>query len=928
MPPFPTILWGNGMDLTRFFRRVLPDSGVYYVASLDNNSKFRQKKVSTREEMVDQITRFIHSHKNAYFATGTFNNSREANDAKERKVFFLDMDCGPTKPFPTKTAAVKELVQFIKDSGILTPSLIVDSGNGVHVYWVLKKAVSPKAWLPIATALDTACREYGLQVDEITTDLARVLRAPGTVNYKDPRNPKPCKIFRDSGKDYTIDEIRTSLKKWLNPVAVPSVPAVDGGDLSGGVEYSRTWLAKYIFPECGFLNHILQTGGDGNSEALWQHVLALLAFCEDGHDWIHKVSEGDSRYTHAATERKFQIKVDSATEKKFKPTVCATFEKFSPDEVPDYCSACEHKGEIKSPCHLGKPPPTELPYGFSQNERGIFFGTGEDKEFLIPYQIQDFMVGHDVAGSGLVASFHAVSGGTNYFTEIPHSAIHDLSSTNRILSAAGVALTPQQLKAFGHLMTTWVQQMQAARKVQKTTKAFGWVHRGDLTGFSAGGKTFWADGKTEISILPDKSLGELYTPQGSLPTWSEIANFVIDQGRQEINLAIATAFAAPLVTFTGISGMTLSIVSEKSGTGKSTALKVAQSVWGNPVSAVNALDDTPGYVAKKLGVLNNLPAYWDELRMKDNVIKFIGLLFQLGQGKEKARLTQNIEARQLGTWTTLITVASNESLIDHIDAIVPTSDAGRRRVFEVFVTSPTEQSKLAEALTKFKLLETNFGVAGELYAKYLATHEKEVEAAVHKYITALTKKFAATNDERFWISFMAAILTGAYFAKKLNIANFDTKALLEFLSKEFRRIRNDVDMDFEAPVVRAIDNVIAYCKEYAAHTVVVKTLPKRGNPTYDIIAAPDRLPVHVEYVKEEATLRIEKKHFVSWVYSKGGSPSEILRELAEQMPSLSIRRSTLGKGLAGNVGGRPYVIEMRVDDEKIADYFDTSDITI
>ena len=49
----------------------------------------------------------------------------------------------------------------------------------------------------------------------------------------------------------------------------------------------------------------------------------------------------------------------------------------------------------------------------------------------------------------------------------------------------------------------------------------------------------------------------------------------------------------------------MSFTSRKSGTGKSSAMQVAQAVWGHPIKGVNALNDTPNAVMHKLGKLRN-----------------------------------------------------------------------------------------------------------------------------------------------------------------------------------------------------------------------------------------------------------------------------------------------------------------------------------
>ena len=92
------------------------------------------------------------------------------------------------------------------------PSAIVSSGGGYHCYWYLKEPF----WLDtnlkreIATTLQKQWVVY-VEGDLAVHDLARIMRLPGTLNYKyDP--PRPVRIMRDNQHvEYTIEELRDHL---------------------------------------------------------------------------------------------------------------------------------------------------------------------------------------------------------------------------------------------------------------------------------------------------------------------------------------------------------------------------------------------------------------------------------------------------------------------------------------------------------------------------------------------------------------------------------------------------------------------------------------------------------------------------------------------------------------------------------------------
>lgn len=933
------------MNLREFLDKVLPDSGTYYAATTDKYSNFRQHAVSSRSDLAERIEKFTQQHKNTYFATGAFNKkSRTAEAVKSKKAFYLDLDCGPGKEFADKKDAMRKFVAFCKAANILTPSIIVDSGNGIHIYWVLDKPVTPTQWLPIAEALKNACEEHSFQADgSVTADSARILRAPESVNYKDIKHPKPCVVFKDSGKEYTYEEIRHSLRSYAGPAPLQAVPDVlkeNADGLSGGVGSDFKPQAKYIFEQCGVLEEVLRTQGRGNDdtqschigkgykEAFWQQTLYFLAFCEDGEEYAHEVSKGHADYTKKSTDIKWGQQLIKAQDPGRKPTVCNTFEQY----MPEKCAACPHKGCFKSPTALGKPPPTDFPHGYSQDQYGVMRSDGEDKIRIMPYQINDFTLSYDVAGEGLIISFNASIAKVIYPVELKTSLLCDSKATHKQLSISGIALNKHQLGEFTHLMTSWAQQMQNARQVKKTTRTFGWCERGTQRGFTASNTIHWSNGKEETATIPFKDIAAMYTPTGDLETWKQIAGFAISQNRDSINVAIASAFASPLVQLTGVSGITLAIISESSGTGKSTALKIAQSVWGHPIKGVNALSDTINSVTRKLGVLSNLPAFWDELRMREDVEGFIKLLFQLGQGKEKSRLNQHSSFQEMGTWNLLMTVASNEYLTDHIDQIVQSTDAGRRRVFEVTVPNLEDDTLTATNMAMFKNLEKHYGTAGQIYSKHLAEHYDDVDSLVHKFMNYFTSKLRIDNNERFWLAFMASTMAGASLAKQLGLVSFDLKSMASYLCEEFEKLRNAAGCKTHKPKPKTYEYLTGFLNKYSPHTMCVDQLSAKGVKC-DMKLEPDRTPVMIEMAigtnddiqyalaNERGEIRIDAKAFLDYVYDNGGQPTVVLKELKDRVISFKETRAALGSSMPGSVGGRIRCFQFDRRDSALSDYF-------
>ena len=126
-----------------------------------------------------------------------------------------------TSPILNQGAGLRALRAFCMDTGLPKPSLIVDSGNGLHTYWHFGEDIEKKKWFTLAKELKALTEAKGLMLDpKRTADIASVLRVPGTLNFKDASNPKPVRILHAS-----VGHNLNSFISTLNARALPSPQA-------------------------------------------------------------------------------------------------------------------------------------------------------------------------------------------------------------------------------------------------------------------------------------------------------------------------------------------------------------------------------------------------------------------------------------------------------------------------------------------------------------------------------------------------------------------------------------------------------------------------------------------------------------------------------------------------------------------------------
>jgi hypothetical protein len=129
---------------------------------------------------------------------------RRGEFATGLKAVWADVDVKEGTGYASTKEAIIALDKFCKASGLPLPTAIVFSGSGgMHLYWISDRVLTVEEWTPYATGLEGAMVRFGFKHDPVTTDVVRVLRVPGTYNYKhDP--PRACvlELLQDTDLDF------------------------------------------------------------------------------------------------------------------------------------------------------------------------------------------------------------------------------------------------------------------------------------------------------------------------------------------------------------------------------------------------------------------------------------------------------------------------------------------------------------------------------------------------------------------------------------------------------------------------------------------------------------------------------------------------------------------------------------------------------
>jgi Superfamily II helicase and inactivated derivatives len=677
----------------------------------------------------------------AYYALGTFTDNYGPNDngkdiwqrkvaqAVAFKTLALDVDCGVDKPYEDQRSGLRALVGFVKAAGLPVP-MIVLSGNGLHCYWWFAESILKARWVATSTALKKLCRMHQFSIDESKVhDASMTLRPVGTTNFK---GGNVVSVLKDQGP-FDIEAIEkianvagtmsAGLRSKAHAKAASN--ALTEAALAG-TEHPPSDPAR-IVANCLQIQQHTKDGGRATKYEPWFLTVGVAAFCIDPETVATEWSKGHADYSEKETRSKL-----TDWQGKTGPTTCATFN----DRVPGICGKCTFFGKVPSPCSLGAPQPepititpgdvltpspiSEPPSPFSRTQQGIFIDVGGVSTAICHYDFFPVQIMRDPANpfDETVWMWNKPHAGYTPI-KVRSAFIFDDKGSDLIkcLSDSGIyiATKPKQTSMGGY-MRAYIQKLQAENPSIELYDSFGWKR--NYTAFVLGSTEYSKNSTgdvvaTEVGIsktLINKGIDKALLPVGDFGVWRTCTKALAAPSMAGHAFALGTAFAAPLVPLTGLSGSMLALLG-KSGEGKSTMLEWVQSVYGYYKSLGMTKESTQMSIAERMGMYGNLPMTIDEVtNMEPSRVG--DLLYWTTQGQDKNRKTEAIAK----TWATASIAATNRSLRDKVASIGGDTLAMAMRVFEVTLGHNQVFSDDSAIGKRVRLIiQNNYGHAARIY---------------------------------------------------------------------------------------------------------------------------------------------------------------------------------------------------------------------
>lgn len=175
--------------------------GYIHVAKFNDGSIV--KIYNTRLKGLREVVEEVKGEEDTYITPNTiYLPKRRVENIRQFRALYIDLDSTEGDQL-----YISYLIFELAENGeIPKPSMIVDSGRGIHLYWKIKNAPYQAlyTWQQLEDFLYYKLKKYG--ADGRTLDAVRVLRMPGTINSK---NNKECRVlYIDEDLEYSMYDLR------------------------------------------------------------------------------------------------------------------------------------------------------------------------------------------------------------------------------------------------------------------------------------------------------------------------------------------------------------------------------------------------------------------------------------------------------------------------------------------------------------------------------------------------------------------------------------------------------------------------------------------------------------------------------------------------------------------------------------------------
>ncbi len=292
--------------------------------------------------------------------------------------------------------------------------------------------------------------------------------------------------------------------------------------------------------------------------------------------------------------------------------------------------------------------------------------------------------------------------------------------------------------------------------------------------------------------------------KGDYELWKEKI-VELRQTSETLHFMIAASFASALIEKIHINPFIVHLWG-KSGTGKTVALMIAMSVWGNPKIGhlVKNLNSTNVGLERLSAFLNNIPFAGDELQaIKNKYSDFNELIYSLTQGEGKSRGTVDGGIAEQLKWNCVYITTGEEPI-----TLESSKEGVKNRVIEIEENEPI----VANGKEIVNFLFENYGYAGREFieilpdSEYLNKRHTEIFNQLNDEIVSTGKQTNAIalvmladeliSKNIFYDKAITVEQAKKYFSKDIDEAERIYNLIIDYFYQNIKKFNDDTNGEF------------------------------------------------------------------------------------------------------------------------------------
>lgn len=928
------------MDTLNFLRRVLPSQGIYVVTVI-NGDKPKQGFFTDVGKLADSITKLSQTGNNVYYAVSAFKDksSRKQENVQATKLLALDIDVGKeNNSYATARDALLGIQKFISKSGMPKP-MLVQSGNGFHMYWVLDEELEPEQWVPLARAFKDMCTRSDLIIDPaVPADSARVLRPVGTLHP----NGKEVKLVMDA-PSYPVAQIEAVIRKHVSiPLTLPAAGARHDTGLLANLAVPNDMpvaVAAVVEKKC---LQIVQAMDNPEQipEPLWYLILGVAAYTDEPEEAAQRWSQGHEGYDASTTVRKMQQWKIKTTG----PSTCSKFKELNPSG----CKNCQYKDKIVTPAQLGKQyqeitviedPPDEIasvidiPKPFKRTADGIKMTIDDTDIDICSFDIYPVGYGKDFSLGYETVRFHWKRQHVGW-QELSFRQAY-LADGSREFPAAiadqGIVLnSKRQTEYFQLMLRSYMEKLRHQRAVTNLYANMGWKE--NFTQFVLGDTIYRrnTDGTVSEEVVTLSSGvqrlgGELFTTAGSTQEWTKLIGILAKAKAYPQLVALAIGASAPMYAMSSLKGVTVSLCGP-TGAGKTLTQIMIQSIYGNPEKLHFAARFTSNVVYTRMGFYSHLPFTIDEASVIGP--KELGdLVYCVPQGRDKARLNRNSDEREAKEWALPNIISTNKPVQEMLFNSSMVGDAQMARLIELPMNPLELFSKDSDAgrMLYMATLDNHGLIGREIIKNLLQIGEQQITELIASHHKRFAERYKCqfSGHERFWEQALVLGDLMMLLMRKWGLIDFNHTKAFQWVINILSGVREEI----ESNRLDSFDMVSNFLNDHASSILtIMHTTGQQSQAMQDYDHSPRsdiraRFDVYRKATTQPfttGTLMLDKGKFREWMNEKGYDYTSFAREVRieniEATPKSG--KYSLGKNTSLRLG-QTYVVGVNLNHPRL-----------